>query len=304
MLADRFIQYLQFEKRFSKHTLTAYRKDLEQFVTYLDTIYGLSAPEEVAHLHIRSWMVDLVEKGLTSRSVNRKLSCLKTYFRFLQKAGVIRSSPMSKIVAPRTGKRLPAVVKEQSLMLLFDQVDFGTGFPGARDRLILELLYCTGMRRSELAGLRLADLDFPAGRIRVFGKGAKERLIPIARHLVEFMQSYLLERKDAFPELEQEVLLLNDKGSPAGVDFIYRKVKKYLSLVSTVDQRSPHVLRHSFATHLSNRGAELNAVKELLGHASLAATQVYMHNSIERLQQVYRRAHPKAEEPPEDQARF
>jgi integrase/recombinase XerC len=298
MLSDRFIQYIQFEKRFSKHTLIAYRKDLEQFVDFLETTYGLSAPEEVAHLHIRAWMVELMEKGLTPRSVNRKLSCLKTYFRFLQKSGAIRNSPMSKVLAPRTGKRLPAVVKEQSLSLLFDQVDFGTGFSGARDRLILELLYCTGMRRSELAGLRLADLDMAAARVRVFGKGAKERLIPVARHLVELIQSYLVLRKEAFPLTSQDVLLLNDKGMPLGGDFIYRRVKKYLSLVSTAEQRSPHVLRHSFATHLSNRGAELNAVKELLGHASLAATQVYMHNSIERLQQVYRQAHPKAEEPP------
>lgn len=297
MLTDRFLQYLQFEKRFSRHTLAAYRKDLEQFVAFLQSTYGLSAPEEVAHLHIRSWMVHLVEQGLTSRSVNRKLSCLKTYFRFLQKSEAIRSNPMSKVVSLKTGRRLPAVVKEQSLSILFDQVDFGPGFPGARDRLILELLYCTGMRRSELAGLCLPDLDLAAGRVRVFGKGARERLIPLASHLPGLLKAYLLLRKEAFAEAGGE-LLLTDTGRPAGADFIYRKVRKYLSMVTTLDQRSPHVLRHSFATHLSNRGAELNAVKALLGHASLAATQVYMHNSIERLQEVYRRAHPKAEEPP------
>jgi integrase/recombinase XerC len=294
MKQERFFQYIQYEKRFSPHTLTAYRNDLEQFSDFLEHIYNLSDPAEIRHTHIRSWMVDLIEKGNSTRSINRKLSCLKTYFKFLRKQGLITGHPMLKVVAPKTGKRLPVFVNEKNMSLLFEEVDFGEGFTGIRNLLIMEMLYCTGMRRSELVGLKTTDLDFSKFHIRVLGKGSKERLIPIARHLVNLIEQYMAERTANFPGNDGQHLFLTDKGQPLYAGYVYSIVKRYLSFVTTLEQRSPHVLRHSFATHLSNKGADLNAIKELLGHSSLAATQIYTHNSIEKLKKVYEQAHPKA----------
>jgi integrase/recombinase XerC len=297
MKQERFFQYLQHEKRFSPHTLTAYRKDLGQFTEFLEKTYEITSPGEVRHTHVRSWMVDLMEKGNVARSINRKLSCLKTYFKFLRKNGEIEANPMIKVVAPKTGKRLPVFVNEKNMALLFEQVDFGEGFSGLRNRLLMEVLYCTGMRQSELIGLKLGDVDYSNFQLKVLGKRRKERLIPIARHLVDLIEQYIVTRKAAFPENEYSNLFLTDKGQPLYPGYVYKIVKKYLSQVTTVEQRSPHVLRHTFATHLSNRGADLNAIKELLGHSSLAATQVYTHNSIEKLKKVYQQAHPKAKTP-------
>ena len=298
MKQERFFQYLQHEKRFSPHTLTAYQKDLGQFTDFLEKTYEISSPGEVRHTHVRSWMVNLLEKGNVARSINRKLSCLKTYFKFLRKNGEIEASPMAKVIAPKMGKRLPVFVNEKSMSLLFEQVDFGEGFAGVRSQLVMEMLYCTGMRRSELVGLKTGDIDFSNFQLKVLGKGGKERLIPIARHLVDLIERYIAARQTSFPENEYPNLFLTDKGQPLYPGFVYVLVKKYLSHVTTLEQRSPHVLRHSFATHLSNRGADLNAIKELLGHSSLAATQVYTHNSIEKLKKVYQQAHPKAKTPP------
>ncbi len=295
MKQERFFQYLQYEKRFSPHTLTAYRKDLCQFFDFIETTYQLGEASEIKHTHIRSWMVDLMEKGNVARSINRKLSCLKTYFKFLRKNGEITANPMAKVIAPKTGKRLPVFVNEKNMSLLFEEVDFGEGFPATRDRLILEMLYCTGMRRSELAGLKKEDVDLNSFQIKVLGKRQKERLIPVARHLCSLVEKYLMEREAAFPGKDFSNLFLTDKGKPIQVSNVYNIVKRYLSLVTTVEQRSPHVLRHTFATHLSNKGADLNAIKELLGHSSLAATQVYTHNTIEKLKKVYQQAHPKAQ---------
>ncbi len=297
MKQERFFQYLQHEKRFSPHTLTAYRKDLGQFTEFLEKTYEITSPEEVRHTHVRSWMVDLMEKGNVARSINRKLSCLKTYFKFLRKNGEIEANPMIKVVAPKTGKRLPVFVNEKNMALLFEQVDFGEGFSGLRNRLVMEVLYCTGMRQSELIGLKLGDVDYSNFQLKVLGKRRKERLIPIARYLVDLIEQYIVARKAAFPENDYSNLFLTDKGQPLYPGYVYKIVKKYLSQVTTVEQRSPHVLRHTFATHLSNRGADLNAIKELLGHSSLAATQVYTHNSIEKLKKVYQQAHPKAKTP-------
>ena len=291
---ERFFNYLQYEKRFSPHTLIAYTKDLGQFTTFIETTYQIAAAGDINHFHIRSWMVDLMEKGNVARSINRKLSCLKTWFRFLRKQGEVTGNPMLKIVAPKTGKRLPVFVTEGAMSLLFEQVDFGSGLTGLRNRLIMEVFYCTGMRRSELLGLKVEDVIFSANQLRVFGKGGKERLIPVGRHLVELLETYIRERKAKFPQSPHPQLFLHENGQPMPSDHVYQLVKKYLSAVTTVEQRSPHVLRHTFATHLSNAGADLNAIKELLGHASLAATQIYTHNSIEKLKKVYQQAHPKA----------
>ncbi|MBI5913826.1 MAG: tyrosine-type recombinase/integrase [Bacteroidetes bacterium] len=291
----RFFNYLQYEKRFSPHTLTAYQSDMGQFVEFLGKTYEMTDPADIRHTHIRSWMVDLMERGNVARSINRKLSCLKTYFKFLRKQGEITANPMLKVIAPKTGKRLPVFVPEKNMSLLFGQVDFGEGISGIRNRLVMEVLYCTGVRQSELMSLKAESVDFANNRIKVLGKGGKERLIPIAGHLAELFRQYIETRKAVFPGNEVANLILTDKGQPVGKGFVYNLVKRYLSIVTTVEKRSPHVLRHSFATHLSNNGADLNAIKELLGHSSLASTQVYTHNSIEKLKKIYQQAHPKAE---------
>lgn len=295
MMHEQFLDYLRYEKRFSPHTLTAYESDMGQFVEFLTKTYDLSDPAEIRHTHVRSWMVDLMEKGNVPRSVNRKLSCLKSFFKYLRKQGEITTNPMLKVIPPKTGKRLPVFVPEKAMSLLFDKVDFGEGHAGLRNRLVMEVLYCTGIRNSELIGLKTAGIDFSSNHIKVYGKGGKERLIPVARHLAVLMEQYIGLRKAVFPGNEIPNLILTDKGKPLSAGFVYNLVKRYLSIVTTVEKRSPHVLRHSFATHLSNGGADLNAIKELLGHSSLASTQVYTHNSIEKLKKIYQQAHPKAE---------
>lgn len=205
---------------------------------------------------------------------------------------------MAKVIAPKTGKRLPVFVNEHKMELLFSEISFGEGFKGIRNRLLMELLYCTGMRRSELINVKVQDVDFASFQLKVLGKGNKERLIPVARHLIDLIEEYRSERQAFMADRpDHDYLLVTDKGRPLYPGFVYKLVKKYLSDVTTLEQRSPHVLRHTFATHLSNSGADLNAIKELLGHSSLAATQVYMHNSIEKLKKVYAQAHPKAKTP-------
>lgn len=292
---ERFLDYLRYEKRFSPHTLTAYESDMSQFVEFLQKTYDLSNPGEIQHTHVRSWMVDLMERGNVPRSINRKLSCLKSFFKYLRKQGEITTNPMLKVISPKTGKRLPVFVPEKAMSLLFEKVDFGEGHAGLRNRLVMEVFYCTGIRKSELVGLKTADVDFSTNHIKVYGKGGKERLIPVARHLAELLRQYIELRRVLYPGNEVANLILSDKGKPLTASNVYSLVKRYLSMVTTVEKRSPHVLRHSFATHLSNSGADLNAIKELLGHSSLASTQVYTHNSIEKLKKVYLQAHPKAE---------
>ena len=289
-----FLKHLEFEKRFSSHTLIAYKSDLDQFSTFLTNIYALTSVEQVKHTHIRSWMVQLMQEQIQPRSINRKLSCLKSYFKYEQKRGVLSKNPMQKVIAPKMGKRLPTFVNRQKLEMMFAEVDFGEGYPGIRNRTIMELLYGTGMRRSELIGLKVGDVDLQQSCLKVLGKGNKERIIPISVHLQQIILEYLAVRKENFGLEKSASLLLTDKGGKLYPKLVYNLVNRYLSKVTTIEQRSPHVLRHSFATHLLGNGADLNAIKELLGHASLAATQVYTHNSIERLQEVYKQAHPKA----------
>ena len=232
---------------------------------------------------------------MSPKSINRKLSTLKSLFQFLLKKEKIEIDPMLKVVSPKTGKRLPAFVEEQKMDSLLEDITFPEGFKGLRDKLVLEILYQTGIRRSELIHLQISDIDFQNQLIKVLGKGNKERLIPINRQLRLLINDYLALRKTTFPDLlEIGQLMLTDKGKPMYPKFVYNLVKKYLSYVTTQEHRSPHILRHSFATHLSNNGADLNAIKELLGHSSLAATQIYTHNTIDRLKEIYQQAHPKA----------
>lgn len=294
MKQHSFFQYLEFEKRFSPHTLIAYKNDIQQFLKYIEQAYDLTDLALVRHLHVRSWIVELIQSGIAARSVNRKLSALKTYFRFLLKRGHVQHNPMLKVIAPQTGKRLPVFVHKEKVSNLLDHTEFGEGYPASRDKTIMEVLYSTGMRRSELIGLQKGDIDFDRQSLKVLGKGGKERLIPFGPKLSAILKGYLQLRKETF-EAAGNHLFLTDKGKVLYPKFVYRLVKKHLSAVTTLEQRSPHVLRHSFATHLSDNGADLNAIKELLGHSNLAATQIYTHNSIERLKEVYRQAHPKSD---------
>ena len=290
---ESFYGYLSLERRFSPHTLTAYRGDLSKFIAYCVEQQCLTSLREVRHLHIRSWVVSLMQAGQSARSIVRRLSCLKSYFKFLKKRGLIEKDPMRKITSPRMGKRLPVFVQESQMAALFSHIEFADDYGGLLSRLLLEILYATGMRRSEVSSLKVSDLDFSRMVFRVSGKGDKERFVPFARYLYDWLEKFLEARKIAFPGTSEPWLFLNRKGERFSPESIYHLVRKHLSAVTTLEQRSPHVLRHSFATHLSNNGADLNAIKELLGHSNLASTQVYMHNNIERLLQVYEQAHPK-----------
>ena len=298
MQLESFLNFLRFEKRYSQHTIISYQTDLEQFSSYLDKTYKdkTSDPSigasEVSHFYIRSWMGQMVEEGMSPRSINRKISALKSFYKFLIKRGEVEKNPTLKIVSPKTSKRLPAYVEQDKMENLFSGIEFATDFPGIRDRILLELLYSTGMRRAELMNLRQTDLDFGHRYLKVLGKGNKERLIPFDHKLKDNLQAYLKDVNQLFPHTEW--LIVNDKGEKMAPETVYRTVKKYLSMVTTLDKRSPHILRHSFATHLSNNGADLNAIKELLGHSSLAATQVYTHNNIEKLKDIFKQSHPKA----------
>lgn len=298
---ESFYQYLALERRFSPHTLAAYQNDLRNFIEYVTQQQCLTSVAEVRHSHIRAWAATQMQTGMSARSVNRRLSCLHTYFHFLKKRGWIDSDPMKKVVAPKTGKRLPVFLQEHQLATLFSHIEFGSDYAGARDRLMLEVLYATGIRRGELVELKRSDIDAGRMSLRIQGKGGKERLVPFARYLLDLLNAYLDIRARAFPATAEPWLFLNNKGEKIAPGSVYYAVRKYLSQVTTAEQRSPHVLRHSFATHLSNRGADLNAIKELLGHANLAATQVYTHNSIGRLIEVYEQAHPKGKDEPESQ---
>jgi integrase/recombinase XerC len=290
---DSFHAYLSLERRFSPHTLLAYRSDLENFIAHLVEQQCLTSVAEVRHLHIRDWVVTQMQAGQSPRSITRRLSCLKTYFKFLKKRSLVSNDPMRKVVAPRMGKRLPVFVQESQMAALFSHVEFGEGYEGRLHRLLLELLYATGVRRGEAANLRVSDLDSERMVLRVLGKGNKARLVPFARYLADLWADFLDFRQKTFPSSTEPWLFLNRKGERLSPESIYHIVRKWLSMVTTEAQRSPHVLRHSFATHLSNRGADLNAIKELLGHSSLAATQIYTHNNIERLIEIYEQAHPK-----------
>ena len=293
MDVERFLKYLKFEKRYSPHTIDAYRTDLRQFSAYCSTQYEIQESKAGSQV-VRSWVVQLINDGIDPRSVNRKLSALKSFYRFLLKGGVIASSPMRKVIAPKTSKKLPQVIDEKQLSRLFDEVLSGEGYEGARDLMMLELLYATGMRRSELVGLDVGDIHVSNMTIRVMGKGRKERLIPFGVGLLSRLNTYISARQSTFVDSVEQAFLLTSKGKRVYPRLVHQIVTKSLSLVSTAKKKSPHVLRHSFATHLLNHGAELSAIRDLLGHAGLAATQVYTHTSVEKLKEVHRRAHPKA----------
>lgn len=288
-----FLNYLQYEKRYSPHTLEGYTNDLEQFNQFL--VKNDSGDLTTAtHREIRNWIVSLMEAKISARSINRKISTLRSYYKFLLKRGDIKKSPLSKVQAPKTSKRLPVFVEQPGIEKLMTQVEFGEGYEGLRDKFLLELFYGTGMRRNELINLKETDVDTYNSQIKVLGKGNKERIIPIHPTLRNSIKVFLAEKKRLLEGDTENYLIVDEKGQKMQPSAVYQIVRKYLNLVTTVDKKSPHVLRHTFATHLMNNGADINAVKELLGHSSLAATQVYTHNTIDKLKEIYRQAHPKA----------
>lgn len=292
--SQSFFNYLEFEKRYSYHTLISYKTDIDQFTNFLLSQFELEDLLIARHTHVRTWIVHMMQNDINAKSINRKISALKSFYNFLKKQGLIKKSPMLKVIAPKVGKRLPKYVESEQIQRLLTDELFEDGFSGDRDGLIIDLLYSTGIRRAELIGLKEKDVNFYNNNIKVYGKGSKERLIPVSKLLLDRISAYLNAKQEHFDDVNKEFLLVTDSGKPLYPKFVFNKVKRYLSIVTTLDKKSPHILRHSFATHLANNGAELNAIKALLGHESLAATQVYTHNTIEQLKAVYKNAHPKA----------
>lgn len=299
-----FIQYLQLEKRYAPLTVKAYQTDLEQLRDYLYHTYGDHSLSDQANAllptHIKSWMVHLIEQGTNRSSVSRKLSALKSYYKFLNKRDYTDQNPAANVVAPKFARPLAGFVEENKLFQLLEQLPFTNDFAGKRDALVIELLYATGLRVGELLSIREEMLNIATKTLKITGKGTKQRVIPLISQTTERIEQYISLRNAHFADhtySKSDILLVTDKGKPAYPRLLYRIVTQSLSLVITNDYKGPHLLRHTFATHLLNEGADLNAIKELLGHSSLAATQRYTHNTIEKIKQQYQNAHPKAKTP-------
>lgn len=290
-----FLDYLQFEKRYSRHTIIAYQTDIEQFFDYLLKEYKeIPAINEISAFYVKSWLADIKRENaeISAKSLNRKISTLKSFFKYQLKMGLVEKSPLVSVVSPKMNKRLPVYVEEKEIKTLFDHVAFSDDWQGRTERLVMQVFYQTGMRLSELINLKEAQIDLAGKQIKVLGKGNKERIIPVEKSLLMDLQKYVDEKENKAAGVQQ--LFVTENGKPLQPRAVYAFVKKNLALVTTVQKKSPHILRHSFATHLMNNGADLNAVKELLGHSSLAATQIYTHNTIEKLKEVFNKAHPKA----------
>ncbi len=286
-----FIDYIRFEKRYSPHTVKSYADDLHFFFSFLADRCGIMKPTDVTPIFVRSWMAEMADQKINPRSINRKLSCLKSFFKFCRKTGLTEENPATIVPLMKTRKRLPSYVEEKQMAVLSDDVEFPSDFSGQSEKMIIGLLYQTGIRVSELVNMKNSHIDFNQQQLKVLGKGNKERLIPLNRELLSQLQVYReLRTKNA---VAGDYLFANGEGKPLNPRKVYTIVKKWLSVVTTAEKKGPHILRHSFATHLTNNGADLNAVKELLGHTSLAATQVYTHNSIEKLRDIHKKAHPK-----------
>jgi integrase/recombinase XerC len=295
-ISQPFIDYLKFEKRYSAHTVRAYRDDLEQFFSFLESAFGETPLSAVSTTFIRSWLASLKELKITSKSINRKISTLKSFFKYQLRNGLLEKSPMTGVNSPKSGKRLPVYVEEKDMRLLLDHVEFPDNWKGKTDRLLIRMFYNTGVRLTELVSLKNGQLDTEARTMRVIGKGNKERMIPLSSTLIDEIILYQDQKQSILNQERQksgETLFVNEQGKAIYVKYAYLAVRKWLSQVTTIDKKSPHVLRHSFATHLMNHGADLNSVKELLGHSSLAATQLYTHNSIEKLREVHKKNHPR-----------
>ena len=295
MHTQEFIQYLSNEKRYSAHTIRAYQSDIEQFRTYLVTDYETSDLTLVKSTQIRSFVAWLIDHKISTKSVNRKLTCLRSFYRFCLRQNFIISTPMNKVVSPRNSKRLPYYIEREGMEKLFSEVKFEDSFIGYRNKAILETFYGTGMRLNELRTLTLNHLDLNQNTLKVIGKRNKERIIPFGNSMKKSIMEYLSIKEESFDNAKQnDFLFVSQSGNELDPKTIYIIVRKYTDQITTIGKRSPHILRHTFATHLLNEDAPLNAIKEMLGHSSLASTQIYSHNSITRLKNIYKQAHPRA----------
>lgn len=293
MPVTAFLTYLSREKNYSVHTVTAYEKDLAQFAAFLVEDFEESSLVDVSYPLIRSWIVKLVDQGISNRTVNRKIASLKAFYKFLLKTEQIKASPLAKHKALKTAKKLQVPFSQEEVTEVLDALSYGDDFASVRDKLVVELFYSTGMRRSELINLKLQDVQLASAQIKVLGKRNKERIIPMLPSVKATIEQYLSLREQTVKPAGAAYLLLTNKGVKLYETLVYRIINTYFSKTSSKVKKSPHILRHSFATHLLNEGADLNAVKELLGHASLASTQVYTHNSIGELQKVHAKSHPR-----------
>lgn len=290
---ESFIEYLRFEKRFSKHTILAYENDLKQYFQFAESAGQIGEIPDSRTL--RMWIVSAMENKISSRSIQRKMSSVRGYCKYLIRAGQLKSNPLDRVLKPKISKRLPEFIEEERINRFLDEFSFGDSYSGLRNQLILELLYQTGIRRAELAALKLNSYQPHKSQLLILGKRDKERLVPVSEGLRNILDKYITLRNSQFPGSAGDYLFLTKKGLPVYDKLIYRIVKNYLALVTSRKKKSPHILRHTFATHLLNKGADLNAIKELLGHSNLSATQVYTHNSFENLKKTYKKAHPRAD---------
>jgi integrase/recombinase XerC len=290
----QFVSYLSLEKNYSQHTVKAYTADIEEFTKYCQDIHEISNIDAIAYSIIRSWVISMSENSIGNRTINRKIASLKAYYKFLQKIGVLEFSPLAKHKALKTSKKIEIPFSEQEMETVLLDIDYPEDYEGVRDKLLIHVLYVTGMRRAELVNLKVKDVDFHQNNIKVLGKRNKERIIPMLKETKMYFHNFLLERERLNIINDKDFLFLSKTGNKIYETLVYRIINKYFRNVSSKTKKSPHVLRHTFATHLLNKGADLNAVKELLGHASLASTQVYTHNSIAELKKVHALSHPRA----------
>jgi integrase/recombinase XerC len=289
-----FINHIRIEKRYSEHTVRAYEDDIMQFSRYLaenDSVRNLMS---AGQKDVREWMIDMVNSGNSPRTLRRKIASLKAFYHYNLRIGTLKVNPAEGIILPKLNKRIPDFIKESSIEQLFETGLFSSGFSGTRDKLVLELFYATGIRLAEMVGLKRRQVDLTRGEVRILGKRNKERVVPLTPTVLNLLQEYLGKAEQEFGGLHREQLILTDKGQVCYPKLIQRIVAKYLNLSTTLEKKSPHLLRHTFATHMLNNGADLNSVKELLGHANLAATEIYTHNTYEKLKSIYKQAHPRA----------
>jgi integrase/recombinase XerC len=291
---ESFLQYILVQKGYSLHTVRSYRNDLDQFYAFIEKSGTDFSPPDISSHDVRAWIVNLMDNKISASTVHRKVSSLRIFFKYMRKEGIIKHDPMDRVVLPKRKKKLPVFVSESAMDNLLDQYEFGNDFKGIRNKTIVEMLYLTGIRRAELIGLKNSDVDLSGFTIKVTGKRNKQRIIPIIRTFVPQLEQYIKSRDEAHSAENGGWFFITNSGNKLYDKFVYNTVKSYLTLVTTIEKRSPHVLRHTFATHMLNHGADLNSIKELLGHANLSATQIYTHNSFEKLKKVYKQAHPRA----------
>ena len=292
-LLPSFLEYLKFEKRYSEHTVISYETDMVQLDDFISLTFGQMGATEISAAVLRSWLADMKNKGMNTRSINRKISAIKSFYRHQLRKGALTRNPATVLKLMKTSKRLPGFLQEEETGVLMNAQE-GSGWKDLTRQLFMEVLYNTGLRVSELVGLREKYADVHQRQIKVLGKGNKERVIPIKPELAEHIQQYRDAKRARFETFDEEYLLVNSKGKKLNTQYVYREVREELAGYNNISKKSPHLMRHTFATQLANNGADLNAIKELLGHASLAATQVYTHNTIEKLKDIHKKAHPKA----------